>query len=64
MQTGRQKTNSGVTRYRNTGEKQWEMTPRKTGYAAYKGIDDFLKSYPVSTMNKYGERVISGYRIC
>jgi hypothetical protein len=28
------------------------------------GIDDFLKQHPVSTLNEYGDRVISGRRIC
>jgi hypothetical protein len=63
MQTNREKT-SGHTRRRNTGGNKRERMSMKTGYAPYNGIDDFLRSYPICSLNEYGERVISGRRIC
>jgi hypothetical protein len=48
----------------NAGENKLERAPIKTGYTAYNGIDDFLRSYPIFSLNEYGERVISGRRIC
>jgi hypothetical protein len=27
-------------------------------------LDDFLMKFPIATLNKYGQRVISGKRIC
>jgi hypothetical protein len=38
--------------------------PGKAGYTTYSSLDDFLKSYPVFSMNEFGERVINGRRIC
>jgi hypothetical protein len=38
--------------------------PKKTGYAVHNGIDDFLRSCPVFSLNEFGEKVIRGRRIC
>jgi hypothetical protein len=50
-------------RYWKAGEKR-RKSAGKNGCAAYKGIDDFLRSFPIATVNRYGDRVISGIRIC
>jgi hypothetical protein len=63
MQTNQRRANTPAARYWSTGEKR-RKAPKKTGYAAYHGIDDFLKAFPVATMNRYGEPIISGIRIC
>jgi hypothetical protein len=36
----------------------------KAGSIIRTGLDDFLKQYPVSTLNEYGDRVIYGRRVC
>jgi hypothetical protein len=64
MLTNQQRTHEGVTRRRYAGEKQREKSSTRIVNSAYHGIDDFLRSYPIATMNRYGERVISGVRIC
>jgi hypothetical protein len=51
-------------RRRKTGGDKREKAPGKTRCAAYNSIDDFLSSYPIFSLNEYGERVISGRRIC
>jgi len=33
-------------------------------FTSYSGIDDFVKKFPFAAVNKYGERVIRGVRIC
>jgi hypothetical protein len=40
------------------------LLPVKTGKAASNGFDDFLMKNPIAVRNEYGERVISGRRIC
>jgi hypothetical protein len=62
MQTSRQ--NIRIMRRQNSGGNKRERIPIKTGYAAFNGIDDFLRCYPIFSLNEYGERVISGRRIC
>jgi hypothetical protein len=37
---------------------------RKTGNVKRGSFDDFLKGFPFSTLNVYGDRIISGTRIC
>jgi hypothetical protein len=37
------------------------VAPKRT---AYRCLDDFLRSCPVFSLNEYGEKVISGRRIC
>ena len=37
---------------------------RKNEGFVYPSINEFLSKYPVSTVNEYGDRVISGKRIC
>jgi len=37
---------------------------RKNKGFVYPSINEFLSQYPVSTVNEYRERVISGRRIC
>ena len=37
---------------------------RKTGNVKTSSFDDFLKGFPFSTLNVYGDRIISGTRIC
>jgi len=32
--------------------------------SVYDSLDDFLNKVPIATMNEYGNRVISGTRIC
>jgi hypothetical protein len=41
-----------------------KASTRKAGTVIRTGLDDFLKQYPFSTLNEYGDRVISGRRIC
>jgi hypothetical protein len=55
---------AAVTRRLYSQCAELKKMPRKTGYALYSGINDFLKSYPVFSLNQYGEPVISGRRIC
>jgi hypothetical protein len=38
--------------------------PMKIKKSAYDSLDDFLNKVPIATLNKYGNRVISGTRIC
>jgi hypothetical protein len=64
MQTSGRKTSVRIMRRRNTGANKQGKAPVKIRYAAYNGIDDFLRSYPIFTLNEYGERIISGRRIC
>jgi hypothetical protein len=51
-------------RRRNAGENRLEKAPIKIVNTVVCGIDDFLRSYPIFSLNEYGERVISGRRIC
>jgi hypothetical protein len=64
MQTNRKETSLRVMSRRDSGGNRRERKPVKTGYAAYNGIEDFLRSYPIFSLNEYGERVIGGRRIC
>jgi hypothetical protein len=41
-----------------------EPQSRKSEGFVYPSLNEFLSQYPVSTVNEYGERVISGRRIC
>jgi len=38
--------------------------PMKIRRTAYDSLDDFLNKVPIATLNEYGNRVISGTRIC
>ena len=40
------------------------MPPVKIRRSAYDSLDDFLSKVPIATLNEYGNRVISGTRIC
>jgi len=40
------------------------MPPVKIRRSAYGSLDDFLNKVPIATLNEYGNRVISGTRIC
>ena len=58
---------NGITRRRfsNGAGPSMTVTPKKTVKTANKvGLEDFLKTYPVAVFNEYGDRVISGRRIC
>ena len=37
---------------------------RERDRLVYPSMDEFLSLYPVAIVNEYGERVISGKRIC
>jgi hypothetical protein len=64
MQTNQQKANGHTTQRRNTGGNRQNESSARTVNGVYHGIDDFLRRYPIATMNRYGERVINGVRIC
>jgi len=40
------------------------ILPLKIKRSVYDSLDDFLDKVPIATMNEYGNRVISGTRIC
>ena len=40
------------------------ITPSRKRSSYLGSLDDFLKRFPISTMNEYGDRVIRGIRIC
>jgi hypothetical protein len=65
MQSNYFRTETGIMRkqhcYGTPGKK---ARPGKSGYAVRSGIADFLKSYPIFSLNEFGEPVISGRRIC
>lgn len=64
MRINSQKANAHVMRYPQNLERQPARTREKTGYAVYRGIDDFLKINRIGTLNRYGEWGIGGTRIC
>jgi hypothetical protein len=64
MQKICQKKNTHIARYRYTGKQQQGKSSTRIINAAYHSIDDFLRTNPIATMNRYGDRVISGSRIC
>jgi len=41
-----------------------KASPRKSGIYFYPNLDELLARYPIFTVNEYGEKVISGKRIC
>jgi len=48
----------------NKKAKMVGATARKSERFIYPDLDDFLLQYPVATTNQYGERVITGRRVC
>ena len=46
------------------GGKKRRPLARRMSAHTHVSLDDLLKQYPFSTVNEYGERVISGKRIC
>jgi hypothetical protein len=56
---------SAVKRYGNRHKPLAERTAAYgSGNIIRTGIDDFLRNNPLATLNRYGERVIAGSRIC
>jgi hypothetical protein len=41
-----------------------KASTRKAGTIIRTSLEDFLKQYPVSALNEYGDRVIYGRRVC
>lgn len=63
MQTNQQRARAHIMRRLYTGEKQ-RREPSTRTVTVYPGIDDFLRANPIAAADRYGERVISGTRIC
>ena len=41
-----------------------KASSRKNERFLYPSLNEFLSQYPVYTVNEYGEKIISGRRIC
>jgi hypothetical protein len=67
MQTNYLLTDTSVIRTKNK-QWQWPLTEkslrRKAGNNVHVSLDDFLRKHPIATLNRFGDRVISGTRIC
>ena len=53
-----------MQRQSNSKSKTVKASSRKSERYVYPDLNEFLSQYSVFTVNEYGEKVISGKRIC
>jgi len=60
-----QKSGINTAHIRNNKKALAEIIPLvRIRRSTYESLDDFLNKFPIATLNEYGNRVISGTRIC